>query len=72
MSNIPDIPNMPAITYSVDIIASPVDGDTVSGNGQYEAGTTATVTAVRNEGFRFAAWTEGDTQIPQNRACHFP
>jgi hypothetical protein len=45
---------------SVDTSASPTDGGTTSGDGVYTNGTTATVTATANAGFRFVNWTDND------------
>lgn len=59
---------VPATTYPISVSASPVNGGMVNGNGQYEEGATATVTAVPNENFRFLAWAEADTQI-STEAC---
>ncbi len=59
---------MPATTYSISVNASPVEGGEVRSNGQYEKGTSLVVIAVPNEGFRFLAWTEADTQI-STEAC---
>lgn len=61
----------PATTYSVSISASPTEGGTVSGDGQYEEGATATVTAVPNEKFSFLAWTEAGTQISTEASLSF-
>ncbi len=57
------VQEMPATTYSISISASPTEGGTVSGSGQYEESAIATVTAVANEGFRFLEWAEAGTQI---------
>ncbi|MDE7243662.1 MAG: Ig-like domain-containing protein, partial [Oscillospiraceae bacterium] len=54
---------VPVTTYSINASASPEEGGTVSGGGQYEEGATVTVNAAPNEDFRFLAWTEADTQI---------
>ena len=62
---------VPTTTYSISINASPVEGGTVSGGGQYEEGATATVTAVPNENFRFLAWAEADTQISTEASLTF-
>ncbi len=62
---------VPVTTYSINVNASPVEGGEVRGNGQYEEGATAIVTAVPNEGFRFLAWTEADTQISTEASLTF-
>ena len=59
---------VPVTTYSISVNASPAEGGEVRSNGQYEKGTSLAVIAVPNEGFRFLAWTEADTQI-STEAC---
>ena len=62
---------VPVKNYSISISASPTEGGTISGSGQYEEGTVVTVTAVPNEDFRFLAWTEADTQISTEASLTF-
>ena len=62
---------VPVTTYSINTNASPVEGGTISGGGQYEDGTTVTVTAAPNENFRFLAWTEDGTQISTEASLTF-
>ena len=38
---------------------------TVSGGGEYEFGTVATITATPNEGYRFVSWNDGNTNNPR-------
>lgn len=42
--------------FNVALTASPVEGGTVRGAGQYDAGTSCTVVATANEGFNFVGW----------------
>lgn len=65
------VQDAPATTYSISASATPVEAGTVSGSGQYEEGTTVTVTAVPNGNFRFLAWTEADTQISTEASLTF-
>ena len=62
---------VPVTTYSINTNASPVESGTISGGGQYEDGTTVTVTAAPNEDFRFLAWTEDGTQISTETSLTF-
>ena len=49
-------------TYALELAADPAEGGTVSGAGEYEAGTEVSVEATANEGWRFVAWmSESDT-----------
>ena len=43
-------------SFGVTLTASPVEGGTVSGAGQYDAGAACTVVATANEGFNFVGW----------------
>lgn len=42
--------------FNVTLTASPVEGGTVRGAGQYDAGSSCTVVATANEGFNFVGW----------------
>ena len=46
-------------SYVVSVEASPEEGGTVTGAGNYVFGTTATLVATANEGYSFVNWTEG-------------
>ena len=41
-------------------------GGTVTGGGSYENGTTATLTATANTGYKFKQWSDGNTQNPRS------
>ena len=43
-------------SYTVTVSASPAEGGTVTGGGDYYKGDTATVTATPNSGWYFTAW----------------
>lgn len=47
--------------FKVTAEASPLEGGTVTGNGTYEEGANATVTATANEGYVFKGWKESDS-----------
>ena len=42
--------------YTVTVVADPTNGGTVSGNGSYVSGTSCTITATPNSGWRFVRW----------------
>ncbi len=46
-------------TYVISLSAS--TGGTVSGGGTYEVGSTATIKATPNTGYRFVKWSDGNT-----------
>lgn len=45
--------------YTLTLTASPSSGGTVSGGGSYSAGTSVTVKATPNSGWRFIRWSDG-------------
>ena len=51
----------------VKVIAKPLDPETggVSGSGVYEVGEEVVLTAYANENYRFAGWTDGNTENPR-------
>lgn len=55
---------MPSSTITVN--ASPAAGGTVTGSGTYENGSTATLTATPNTGYKFKQWSDGNTQNPRS------
>ena len=44
-------------TWALSLEASPASGGSVSSGGTFDTGTTQTITATANEGYRFAGWT---------------
>ena len=61
----------PAPHCAVDTTASPATAGAASGDGIYTNGTTATVTATPNAGYRFANWTENGTVVSTAAAYAF-
>ncbi|MBQ4610589.1 MAG: hypothetical protein IJB30_02525, partial [Clostridia bacterium] len=49
--------------YRITAVASPAQGGSVTGAGDYEAGATVTLTATASEGYKFAGWKEGGNPI---------
>ena len=47
--------------YTLGLVASPSNGGTVTGAGEYEAGTEVAVKATANSGYTFKKWSDGDT-----------
>ena len=47
--------------YTISVSANPADGGTVSGGGEYTAGTEVTISAKANEGYAFSSWSDGVT-----------
>lgn len=51
----------PKPTYTINVSAA--EGGTAGGGGEYEQGSSVTLTATPENGYRFIAWTENDEQI---------
>ena len=52
--------------YTISTSVSPSGSGTVSGGGTKTAGTTITLTAKPNSGYKFVKWSDGDTSNPRN------
>ena len=50
-------------THNVQVTANNNALGTVTGSGEYKEGTTATLTATPNAGFRFVNWTKGGVEV---------
>ena len=57
VAELPAIDPAPALRCTLTANASPEAGGTVDGDGTYDCGTTVTVTAVANDGYRFDGWS---------------
>ena len=53
-------------TYTISADVDPVGAGTVSGGGKYTAGTSVTLTATNNPGYRFVGWVESGTTVSTN------
>ncbi len=51
--------------YTVTLSVNDETMGTVAGDGTYENGETATLTATGNEGYAFYAWSDGSTENPR-------
>jgi uncharacterized repeat protein (TIGR02543 family) len=52
-----------AETYTLTLNRNPIAGGTVTGEGDYEAGTEVDIQATANTGYRFVNWTKGGVEI---------
>ncbi len=46
-------------THTLTVVANPAEGGDVTGGGDYDYGTSITITATANEGYTFENWTLG-------------
>ena len=58
-------------SYAIAATANPAVGGTVSGDGTYNHGATATLTATANTGYTFAGWYENNSEVSTNAAYSF-
>jgi uncharacterized membrane protein len=58
--------------YSIAVSASPAEGGTVAGGGQYDHGQMVVITATVNSGYSFINWIEGGTSVSSNAIYIFP
>lgn len=63
--------NFVRTAFVVGVSKSPSAGGTASGGGTYPAGSSVTVVATPNSGYRFVKWTEGGTQVSTNASYTF-
>ena len=65
------VANFSANAYLVTAIVLPSDGGTIEGDGGYDYGTTATLTAHPNSRFEFFCWFEGDDVLSFDPSVSF-
>lgn len=61
----------PTPHYNIAVSAYPAEGGSVSGGGSKEEGSSCTVVATPNEGFRFNGWYENGTKVSSNASYTF-
>lgn len=57
--------------YTVSASANPSEGGIVTGAGEYNCGSSCTLTATANEGYTFANWTENGSVVSTNPSYTF-
>ena len=57
--------------YTINVSANPTAGGTVTGQGDYAEGTTATLTATAATGYTFTNWTKNGTVVSTNANYSF-
>ena len=67
------VANFAQTICTVIISANPAEGGTINGNasGNYEPGSTCTVTATANTGYTFLYWTANGALLSTNPTCTF-
>ena len=59
------------VTYNITATVNPAGAGTVTGAGEYEEGTIATLVATANSGYEFVNWTENGTEVSTNATYSF-
>lgn len=57
------IANFSTNAYTITVTAAPVEGGTVTGEGNYEYGATCTLTATANYEYTFVKWTKNGEEV---------
>jgi subtilisin family serine protease len=57
--------------YTVALVASPTNGGSVTGAGQYQQGQQVTINAIPNNGFELVAWRDGNFSISTQSSYTF-
>ncbi len=60
-----------ALPFTITASATPAEGGTVSGTGEYDYGTECTLVATPNEDYYFSKWTENGTEVSRNATYSF-
>jgi hypothetical protein len=58
-------------TMSISASSYPAEGGTITGSGNYEYGTTVTLVASANNGYKFINWTEGSDTLSSDSSYIF-
>lgn len=53
------------INYTITVLSDNTNMGTVSGGGSFAEGSTTTITATANNGYRFVHWNDNNTQNPR-------
>lgn len=61
----------PTIEWSIGVSASPAEGGSVIGGGDYSNNASVTVTATANSGYRFVAWMEDGKLVSTDASYTF-
>ena len=65
------VANFTLNSYTIAATANPSAGGTVSGAGEYNHGTSCTLTATANTGYTFTNWTENGSVVSTNANYSF-
>ena len=66
-----DYNGMPTSTFGITVSANPSAGGSVNGAGNFNCGSSCTVTATANSGYTFSNWSENGNQVSTNASYTF-
>jgi hypothetical protein len=70
-ANIAVTANFAINTYTISATVSPINSGTITGDGNYNHGENATLTATANAGYTFLNWTENGTPVSTDSSYSF-
>ncbi len=65
------VANFTLNNYTISVTADPADGGMVTGAGNYNHGTTCTLTATANENYEFINWTKDGIEVSTDATYTF-
>jgi hypothetical protein len=65
------VANFSLNAYEINVTVNPAEGGTATGDGTYDYGTTATLTATPNAGYIFINWTKEGEEISTSETYSF-
>ena len=65
------VANFSLNSYTISASVNPENSGSITGTGEYDHGTSVTLTATANEGYTFLNWTEGDTEVSTDASYTF-
>lgn len=65
------VANFTVNEYTVNAIASPSNGGSITGSGNYHYGETCTLTATPNPGYNFVKWTRSGIEVTTDPSFSF-
>lgn len=65
------VANFETNSYDITAVVNLTEGGTVDGGGNYAYGTTASLTAMANNGYSFVNWTENDMVVATSATYSF-
>lgn len=65
------VANFTLNNYTISVTADPIQGGMITGEGNYDHGTTCTLTATANENYEFINWTKDGVEVSTDATFTF-